>query len=161
MIFYFYFVVTIMKLHALAGRSKNEQVVVDGEVRCASGTDCHPNCTSPYLCISLRISPPGTWSHSTPTNPHTHPTWSSVLLRVKTTTTATHLCITALCCSIRSALSLFHFRLANHGDTIRWCDTYALSGWSLFTCQSIRVSSCGRSDSHEASARKRTHNRQS
>lgn len=59
-----------------------------------------------------------------------------------------------------SSLSLwvfFHFRLANRGDTIWWCDVYALSGWSLFTCQSIRASYCGRSDSHEASARKWTH----
>lgn len=39
--------------------------------------------------------------------------------------------------------------------------TYALSGWSLFTCQSIRASCCGRSDNHEASASEWTHDRQS
>lgn len=47
------------------------------------------------------------------------------------------------------------------GDTMWWCDIYALSGWSLFTCQSIRASCCGRSDSHEASTSEWTHDRQS
>lgn len=37
--------------------------------------------------------------------------------------------------------SLFHFQLANRGDAIRWCDTHALSVWSLFTCRGIRASS--------------------
>lgn len=63
---FFHFVVSTMKLHALAGRSKKEQVVVNGEVRCATCKDCHPNSTPPYL----HISPPGTWSHLTPTTPH-------------------------------------------------------------------------------------------
>lgn len=33
---------------------------------------------------------------------------------------------------------------------VQWCDTYALSGWSLFTCQCTRVSCYGRNDGHEA-----------
>lgn len=46
----------------------------------------------------------------------------------------------------------FHFWLAKHGGVIRWRPIYALSGWSLFTCQIIRASCCGRSVSHEARA---------
>lgn len=74
--------------------------------------------------------------------PYTHcPTYShhSRSSRAKLTT-ASCLGVSTLCCSTHSALSPFHFRLANHGDTIWWCDIYALSGWSLFTCRGIRAS---------------------
>ena len=103
--FFFHFVVSTMKLHALAGRSKKKKkVVVNGDVGCASWKDCHPNCTPPY--------PPGAWSHLTH-NPHPstryHPSCSAMLTRVQTVTTAACLRVATLCHFVRSALSLFSF----------------------------------------------------
>lgn len=158
--FFYYFVVSTMKLHALAGRSK--KVVVTGEVGCASWKDCHPNL---HASISVYFATHLSSRCMVPPDPHPNTTAPSGAQRCpgsRLLATATCLCVTPHSAApFAQPWASFHFRLANHGDTIQWCDIYALSGWSLFTCQSIRVSCCGRSDSHEASASEWTHDRQS
>lgn len=145
---FFHFVVSTMKLHALAGRSKKEQVVVNGEVRCATCKDCHPNSTPPYL----HISPPGTWSHLTLTTPHSlshlelgacQGQSCNCSLVVECPLTPLFHLLSPEPLSLRIGQSCWH-------HPVQWCDTYALSGWSLFTCQCTRVSCYGRNDGHEA-----------
>lgn len=155
----FYFVVSTMKLHALAGRSKTHKKnkYRYGEVGCAKKSATQIGHHLPLLFHSL---PP--YPQSRPPYHH-HPSRSSTQHKVQTVTTAACLRVTTLCRFIRSALSLFSFLIGQSlwHHLMVWHTVYALSGWSLFTCQSIRASCCGRSDSHEASASEWTHDRQS
>lgn len=161
--FFFHFVVSTMKLHALAGRSK--KITSSGK---RWSRMCKLKKLPPKLHASISVYFSTYLSSRCLVPPDPQPPPPLI------TPPAAQCCPGPrpqpqphACVSPRSAASFaqpwasFHFWLANHGDTIWWCDIYALSGWSLFTCQSIRAPCCGKSNSHEASAREWTHDRQS
>lgn len=134
-------------------KSKNNDSSQMVKSVCASWTDHHPHTR---LCNSIYFPRASPQVHE-PTHPPSHqqPTCSAVLHVGGGLHTnhrrmpASHHTHTA---SFIQPSASFHFWLAKHGGVMWWRPIYALSGWSLFTCQIIRASCCGRSVSHEARA---------